>query len=172
MYITDKSGKLYIPVNPSPVRRARSNAISDAMHVDESRDKVYIHDLDDEIADIESDEERLTFLPDIEKKLARLPKSVLTTHNPPQTANEVVLYSVPESLSIPKEQDNVRKAIIESRHRAQAKQALEGEGEMEVAEPPSQHPEGSVASSHLPNGSTAAHGVFDTADDIDAMDIC
>ena len=138
------------------------------MHVDGSRDKVYIHDLDEEIADAESDEERLTFLPDIEKKLARLPKSVLTTQNPPHTGNEVVLYSVPESLSIPKEQDNVRKAIIESRHRAQAKQALEAEAEMVQT---FKHPESHLTSLPSLNSSSDMHATADMAEDVDAMDI-
>ena len=81
------------------------------MHVDDSRHKVYIHDLDAEIADEEPEEERLVFLPDIERRLAQLPKSVLTSESEPK-GNEVVLYSVPESLSVPKEHDTVRRAMI------------------------------------------------------------
>ena len=92
------------------------------MAVDGSRDRVFIRNLDEEIAEAESEDEKLIFLPDIERKLARLPKSVLLADHATPSGNEVVLYSVPESLSIPKDQDNVRKAIIESRHRAQLKQ--------------------------------------------------
>jgi hypothetical protein len=90
------------------------------MHVEDSKHRVYIRDLDEELAGTEPDEERLVFLPDIEKKLANLPKSVFVSEPAPQ-GNEVVLYRVPESLSVPPEQDNVRKAIIESRARAQEK---------------------------------------------------
>ena len=112
-------GKLYIPVEhqPTPPRRSRSNAFSDSMSLDETRDRVYIHNLDDELSDAESDGEKLVFLPDIEQRLTKIPKSVLLGQAQPHTSNEVVLYSVPESISVPREQDNVRKAIIESRER-------------------------------------------------------
>ena len=123
-------GKLYTSVKQPPTtppRRSRSNAFSDSMNLDETRDKIYIHNLDDEISDIESEEEKLVFLPDIEKRLTKIPKSVLLGQSQPHTSNEVVLYSVPESLSIPPEQDNVRKAIIEARERARQKQ-LEATG--------------------------------------------
>ncbi|MCJ1404904.1 hypothetical protein MMC11_008130 [Xylographa trunciseda] len=118
-------GKLYIPVKQppaSPPRRSRSNAFSDSMNLDDTRDKIYIHNIDDEISDIESEEEKLVFLPDIEKRLTKIPKSILLGQSQPHTSNEVVLYSVPESLSIPPEQDIVRKAIIEARERARQRQ--------------------------------------------------
>ena len=92
------------------------------MQLDDSRDRIFIHNLDDEIEDTESDEGRIVFLPDIEKRFTNIPKSLLGSHNPSQSRNELVLYTVPESLSIPREQDNVRKAIIESRQRALEKQ--------------------------------------------------
>jgi hypothetical protein len=118
-------GKLYIPAQkpPAPLRRSRSNAFSDSMNLDDTRDRVYIHNLDDEISDAESEGEKLVFLPDIEQRLTKLPKSVLTGQSQPITSNEVVLYAVPESISIPREKDNVRKAIIESRERARQKQS-------------------------------------------------
>jgi len=92
------------------------------MNLDDTRDRIYIHNLDDEISDAESEGERLVFLPDIEKRLTKIPKSVLTGQSQPLTSNEVVLYGVPESISIPREKDNVRKAIIESRERARQRQ--------------------------------------------------
>lgn len=92
------------------------------MHVEDSKHHIYIYDLDEELAGADSDEERLIFLPDIEKKLATLPKSILTSETAPK-GNEVVLYTVPESLSVPRDQDNVRKAIIESRARARETQS-------------------------------------------------
>jgi hypothetical protein len=92
------------------------------MNVDETKDRVYIHDLEAEIADMEQDEEKLVFIPDIEKRMMKIPKSVLLGKHGDNTSNEVVLYGVPESLTIPEEQDNVRKAILEARARAREKQ--------------------------------------------------
>jgi len=115
--------KLYhVHENPPNVRRTRSNAFSDSMQVDESRDRIFINSIDDELLDVESDEERLVFLPDIEKRLTTIPRSVLTGQNSTSAGNEVVLYGIPESISIPREQDNVRKAFLESRQRAREKQ--------------------------------------------------
>lgn len=95
------------------------------MELENTRDRVFIHDLDQELSEIDAEGERLIFLPDIERKLARIPKSVLTTHSQPITGNEVVLYNVPSSLSIPREKDNVRRAILETRARAREKQVQE-----------------------------------------------
>ena len=128
----DQNGKLYIPVQATPqpprppVRRSRSNAFSDSMNMDDSRDRIFIHNLDDELADLSSDEEKLIFLPDIEKRFTKIPSAVLASDAPPRTGNEVILYSVPSSITVPQEQDNVRKAIIESRERAR-EHALEHE---------------------------------------------
>lgn len=125
---TEQNGKLYLPVqHPPPARQPYNNGNyeSESMQLDDTKDKVYIHNLDDELADIDSDEEKLVFLPDIEKKLdmvGRIPKSVLLGEAHPSTGNEMVLYSVPTSLSVPEEQDKVRKAIIESRARARARE--------------------------------------------------
>ena len=91
------------------------------MQVDETRDRVYIHDLDAELADIESDEEKLIFLPDIEKHFSKIPKHVLTGRNEDIEGQELVLYSVPKSLTVDEQQDAVRKAIIETRQRAREK---------------------------------------------------
>ena len=93
------------------------------MQLDDTKDKIYIYNLDDELRAVNEDEEQLVFLPDIERKLNKIPKSVLQDH--PTTNSQVVLYQVPSSLSIPKHQDNVRKAIIESRARLREKQAEE-----------------------------------------------
>ena len=121
----DHNGKIYIPTqSPPSTHPARSNsAANSSMQLDDTKDRVYIHNLDDEISDIESEEERLVFLPDIEKKLAKLPKSVLLGEGHPHIGNELVLYNVPSSLTVPAEEDKVRKAVIESRVRAREKQA-------------------------------------------------
>ena len=92
------------------------------MQMDDTKDKVYIYNLDDELRAVDEDEEKLVFLPDIERKLNKIPESLLRGHGQPLANSEVVLYQVPSSLSVPEEQDNVRKAIIESRARAREKQ--------------------------------------------------
>lgn len=90
------------------------------MHIDDTKDKIYIHNLDEEIASIDA-AENMIFLPDIEKKIGKIPQHVLTGVLQPSAQNQMVLYGVPTSLSVPQNQDSVRKAIIESRHRAQEK---------------------------------------------------
>lgn len=106
--------------NPIVQRRGPKDAdtSSDSMQLDDSKNKVYIYNIDDELSGTESEEEKLVFLPDIEKRLTKIPKSVLTNGERPVTSSEIILYNVPQSLSVPQEQDNVRKAIIETRARA------------------------------------------------------
>lgn len=130
------------------------------MRVDDTKDRVYIYDLDDELADIESEEgEKLIFLPDIEKKLSKIPVHVLTGKRNEEEGQELVLYGVPTSLTVPAEQDSVRRAIEEARQRARDKTARE-------------------AQPHMQNQPETAHGmtvedyaVEDADEDPDAMDI-
>ncbi|KAK0654401.1 hypothetical protein DIS24_g5173 [Lasiodiplodia hormozganensis] len=134
----DSSGKLYIPVaassstadsepplDPSSSRTAAAKSRdNDWMQLEDTKDKVYIYDLDEELAELESDEETPIFLPDIEKHLTKIPKHVLVSNGKEleRTAdNQLVLYGVPASLSVPEDKDSVRKAIIEARHRAEQK---------------------------------------------------
>ena len=98
------------------------------MQVDDKRDKVYIHDLDAELADIESDDEKLIFLPDIERRLSKVPQQLLRGGDD-HGNQELVLYSVPQSLTVDEDHDSVRKAIIESRQRAREKAAEEARHE-------------------------------------------
>jgi len=136
------------------------------MRLDDTKDRVYIHDLDEELADIESDEEKLIFLPDIEKRLSRIPQHVLTSRkSDAEEHQELVLYSVPSSLSVPVEQDSVRKAIIEARQRARDKSMCEVENATQQT------------NTHHHNEPETAHGfgeeeyAVQEADDPDAMDI-
>ncbi|KAL8928726.1 MAG: hypothetical protein Q9172_000789 [Xanthocarpia lactea] len=158
----DYNGRLYIPVQRNAPKSAPDQ--HESMHLDDTKDKVYIHNLDAELADLESDEETPIYLPDIEKKLSKIPRSVLTGRNPPITNNQMVLYNVPSSLSVPEEQDNVRRVIIDSRTRAREKQAQEQRAAQENA-------------SHLRNGighGDERNGITSPEDmDIDenAMDI-
>lgn len=93
------------------------------MQVEDTKDKVYIFDLNKELAEVESGEDTPVFIPDIEKHIMKLPKSVLIGDDVKAAANkQMILYRPPSSLTVPAEKDNVRKAIIESRRRAQEKQ--------------------------------------------------
>ena len=97
------------------------------MHLDDTKHKVYIYDLDAELSsDSEaSDDGRLVFLPDIKKHLreSRIPPIVLANSDGELAGmnKQMVLYNVPSSLTIPEEQDSVRKAIIETRARTRAR---------------------------------------------------
>lgn len=130
--------KLYVPVEepqvqlptttfskPKPPAQAHPQLDDDVMQLDDTKHKVYIYDLDAELSDSESsDDGKLVFLPDIEKHLreSRIPPSILANSEGELAGcNELVLYNVPSSLTIPEEQDSVRKAIIETRARARAK---------------------------------------------------
>lgn len=136
----------------------------DCMQVEDTPHRVYIHDLAAELSDIESDEENPIFLADIEKHLAKIPKHVLTGPElKPTKDNQLILYAVPSSLTIPEEQDRVRKAIVEARARVRERQVN-----------PIGEPEG-VSGMH---GGTSTTGntvredaPMDTEEDADAMEI-
>lgn len=118
--------------NATPHGRPAERKIhdDDAMLLDDTKTTVYIHDLESEIAAIEADEESrkrtIEFIPEIEKKINGIPHRVLRDRGPvADENNQLVLYSEPAALSIPEEQDSVRKAIAEARQRARVKSALE-----------------------------------------------
>jgi hypothetical protein len=93
------------------------------MQVEDTPHRVYIHNLAAELSDIDSDSENPIFLSDIEKHLSQIPRHVLLGPPPKATEhNQMVLYNVPSSLTVPEEQDNVRKAIVEARQRIREKQ--------------------------------------------------
>jgi hypothetical protein len=107
------------------------SSTDDHMYLDDTKDKVYIYDLESEIAQIEAAEPKGIFLADIERKISAIPPQLL--HSQTNTADtQLVLYQVPSSISVPEEQDHVRKAIIAARARArdeQARQSREREKE-------------------------------------------
>jgi len=144
--LEQNGSKLYVPVeNPSVaaprpdssngstsrVHAAADGADDDMMHLDDSKYKVYIYNLDDELSSDDdttsADDGRLVFLPDIEKHLRanRIPPHVLANSEGELAGMQMVLYSDPKSLTVPEEKDSVRRAIIESRHRAREKQKQE-----------------------------------------------
>lgn len=136
------------------------------MQIDDTRDRVYVHDLDAELADIESDEEKLIFLPDIEQKLSKIPQRILADGGDDHDNQELVLYSVPKSLTVDEGHDSVRKAIIESRQRAREKAAEEARhADMERKYDQSEY-SGPLETAHGYNA-----GYADEEPDPDAMDI-
>jgi hypothetical protein len=148
------------------------------MQLDDTKYKVYIYNLEDELsssdAESDADSSKLVFLPDIEKHLLnnRIPTRVLNPRPDPaaeMAGKELVLYSVPSSISVPEEQDSVRKAIIEARARAREKQRVERE-QASVAPVSNPTP---LATSPSPSGGMPAErtGWPGSEDDPDAMDI-
>lgn len=163
----ERNGKLYIPVDQTSSVPSSRVTSDDSMQIDDTRDRVYIHNLDEELKAVDEEETRAIFLPDIERKLNKIPKSVLTSHSQPLTKNEMVLYSVPSSLTVPKEQDSVRKAIAESRARARQKQADDVGAARSVEDTVSVTYNGSAREEQMEQG--MAHGR--STSDEDAMDL-
>lgn len=168
---TDHNGKLWIPATPpprptnvlqqEPVTRARTEP-DDLMQVEDTKDRIYIHNLDEELEFDEDtpEEARMVFLGDVERHLDKIPKHILqggTATSAPTATNQLVLYSVPSSLSVPEEQDSVRKVIIESRARVREQQ------ERLAAEQMTSH---DTAYEELHNAMVDEYG-----EDEDAMDI-
>lgn len=169
----------YIPVTPPPPSNGApipphdglaATVEDDAMNVDDTRHRVYVQNLDAEIAEIEANEpqERLIFLPDIEKHFSRIPEHLLSS---PQDAisaaqqQELVLYSVPRSLTVDEGNDSVRKAILDARQRARDKAAEEARQE-EMERQYAQDEGDVVETAHGYGG-----GYDAPVDDGDAMDI-
>jgi hypothetical protein len=171
----------YIPVTPPPPSNGAplppphngltATVEDDAMNVDDTRHRVYVQNLDAEIAEIEANEpeERLIFLPDIEKHFSRIPEHLLSS---PQDAlraaqqQELVLYSVPRSLTVDEGNDSVRKAILDARQRARDKAAEEARQE-EMERQYAQDDGDAVETAHGYGGGYDAS----VQDDPDAMDI-
>ncbi|KAF3046515.1 hypothetical protein E8E12_010426 [Didymella heteroderae] len=146
------------PLAPNAPKARRKHApcpppSDDSMQVEDTPHRVFIHDLAAELSDTDSDSDNPIFLSDIEKHLSKIPRHVLLGPPPkPTEHNQIVLYNVPASLTVPEEQDNVRKAIVEARQRIRERQASE------VTEP-----------ERVFDGSAGA--AKDAAEDPDAMDL-
>ena len=192
--------KLYVPVEQltttnsasssrpkSPAQRTQTQD-DDIMQLDDTKHKVYIYDLDAELSDSESsDDGRLVFLPDIQKHLreSRIPPAILANSEGELAGmnNQLVLYNVPSSLTVPEEQDSVRKAIIETRARVRAKQEQKRNEDTRNAQTIAASANGIDARdwyNHMRNRiSTSANGLstntpasqHELADDPDAMDL-
>ncbi|EPS26060.1 hypothetical protein PDE_00996 [Penicillium oxalicum 114-2] len=138
------------------------SAPSDAMMLDDTPHTTYIHDLDRELADIDVTEGPFVILPLAAKMLA-VPESVLAG---PSQGKELVLYSDPSSLSVPREHDSVRKAILESRARAR-KRSLTGQTTSDRLLSPPQDVAPLPASTPTPDDTRP----LNYGDDLDAMEI-
>jgi hypothetical protein len=135
---TDPSSTTYSPTPSPPPSRSRparqqpSAQDEEWMQLDDTKHKVYIYNIDDELSsesEAESDKDKVVFLPDIERHLRanRIPPHVVL--GPVDLSDkQLVLYQVPSSISVPEEQDSVRKAIIEARERMRERQRAEREG--------------------------------------------
>lgn len=170
MLHAENKGKLWIQPQqqqqqqPDRPRRKTHND-TERMQLEDTKDRVYIHDLDEELANISDaeDEDRMIFLPDIEKRFNKVPRQVLMGDRPEMPGGgELVIYRIPKALSVPEEEDSVRRAIIETRARAR---------EQQPSAPPSHdamlHDEASQDEYNL----ETAHEAAATAQDEDAMDL-
>jgi hypothetical protein len=122
-------GQIHTVERPPPAP-APASAVDtvDLMPVDETPSKIYIHDLAAEIAQIEAEEPKDFFLADVDKKVSAIPATLLqNSHADPNM--QMILYREPSSISIPEEEDAVRKAIIDARRRLRERQRLEREDE-------------------------------------------
>ncbi|OJJ71505.1 hypothetical protein ASPBRDRAFT_42841 [Aspergillus brasiliensis CBS 101740] len=90
------------------------------MLLDDTKHTIYIHDLDWELEDIEPKDNCLEIIPGVADRMSTIPRFLVANTTSP--CNELVLYTEPTSLSIPKEDDNVRKALIATRERARKSQ--------------------------------------------------
>lgn len=167
--MAEQNGRLYVPVSkplPTPPPPAQDY---ESMYLDDTSNKVYIHNLDAELSEIDAEDEKLVFLPDIERKLGRIPEAVLLSNVHPSAQNQMVLYSVPSSLSVPEEQDSVRKAIIESRERAREKSIRDAEAE--AAAQTNGHKETETMKQDMDTGGDGGPHFTTFEEDEDAMDL-
>lgn len=187
----DSNGnKLYLPLSDAETRRIHrrhspppnakvESADNDYMNVEETPHRIFIQDLDKELAEIESDEENPIFLADIEKHMNKIPKFLLTHDKKlkPTETNQLVLYNVPMSLTVPQEQDNVRKAIVEARARIRENQAFNnnsfGSDAIRVlgGSEDAQMTDGELESLPLQDNAAIGKGKRPVEDDIDEMDV-
>ncbi|KAJ8119877.1 hypothetical protein O1611_g10512 [Lasiodiplodia mahajangana] len=159
--------------NPIQSSSSSTGSISDSMQLDDTKHKVYIYDLDAELSSADENSEseyslpgsptsgrsRLILLPDIQKHLrrSRIPAAVLANKDGELAGHNIndmqmVLYSEPSSLTVPREQDSVRKAILEARARARQKQKdSQAEFEQESRQMNTTIPTAPSAVANLPN---------------------
>lgn len=125
-----------VPVAPFPCAyppsRHAESAEDYSMPVDDTADRVYIGDLEAEIAAIEAEEaqqraerEQQLMLSQAGQDMLQIPAHLLRPQryqDSPASNMQMVLYRDPTSISVPEEEDAVRKTIIAARARARERQ--------------------------------------------------
>ncbi|KAM0516309.1 hypothetical protein ACHAPE_005456 [Trichoderma viride] len=180
--IEQGGSKLYVPVETpsasgnaaasSSIRRSaapRPQSDDETMQLDDSKHKVYIYNLDDELSsDSDNDEGKLIFLPDIQKHLqeSRIPKHILANDEGELAGMQLVLYNDPKSISVPESQDGVRRAIIEARQRARDRQKKPDPNETHINSMASE-----TTTDTMPHVDPAPANAFPIHDMCDDMDI-
>lgn len=109
------------------------------MELDDSKHKVYIYNLDDELSSESEDEEgKLVFLPDIEKHLRenRIPQQVLANSEGELAGMQLVLYKDPKSVIMPEDKDTRREATLNARQRTKEEQSTAPDTATTTAEDP------------------------------------
>ncbi|KAL5334940.1 hypothetical protein BJX70DRAFT_341512 [Aspergillus crustosus] len=101
------------PAKPVP----RLSEANDPMVLDDTKSRVYIYDLDRELTENKAVDCPLIILPGLEESLS-MSKILVPLGKANRQCSEIVLYREPESLSISKENDQVRRALMETRERA------------------------------------------------------
>lgn len=149
-------------LDPSFQHADHHNAGDHFMPVDDTADRVYIGDLEAEIAAIEAEEaqhQAELLLSQAGQEMSKIPAHLLRPQQHPDSLPsnmQMVLYRDPTSISIPEEEDAVRKAIIAARARAREKQKGQHQIEASVLQGTDTYQAGSR---------------IDSEDDADAMDI-
>ncbi|ROV94330.1 hypothetical protein VMCG_08672 [Cytospora schulzeri] len=144
------------PIIAASAAAAAATTGDEVMHLDDTSNKVYIYNLDDELSsesEPDDPEGKLVFLPDVEKHLRAnriipgvnssgsssgtdavvggsvvVPRPILPNRDGELAGMQLVLYNEgPSSLTVPEEHDSVRKAIIEARARVRQRQQEERE---------------------------------------------
>lgn len=148
-----------MPVSRPNATAANSERDDDMMRLDDTKHKVYIYDIDDELTsedddDNQSDDGKLVFLPDIEKHLRanRIPPHILANSDGELAGMQMVLYSDPKSLSVPEDKDSVRKAIIDARQRLRDRQGHEGGQSSSTSTTTSVHSAPDTSTAKMANG--------------------
>ncbi|CAK7208297.1 hypothetical protein SBRCBS47491_000044 [Sporothrix bragantina] len=192
-----------VPPQAQTASTRPNHTADEDMRVDDTKYKVYIYNIDDELADdersVSSDTEvaadddttdgspgKLVFIPDIDKHLrsaARkaaltghasspsaphkliVPRPILPNEDGELAGMQLVLYNDPSSLSVPRESDSVRKAILDARARIRERQQ-EDKSELPTQQPRDQQPDADTSMA-----STPACTPPPADSDSDAMDI-
>ncbi|KAI0474042.1 hypothetical protein GGR56DRAFT_676478 [Xylariaceae sp. FL0804] len=181
------------PTSSSAINGSGAGSVSishddDVMQLDDTRHKVYVYDLDDELSSApsspsSSDDElssssssgRLVYLPDIARHMMRrrghLPPLLPSLNPNPSPADDMqlVLYREPASLlSVPPDRDPVRRAVAEAREQARAAKSYSGGDDAARAEQ-----EDLAMAAAAPSWPASGDGGVDDddGDDPDAMEV-